>query len=372
MKRCMKCILPETYPGITFNKKGVCNYCLSYTKMKYGGKRELINITNLYRNKNRKYDCIVALSGGRDSAFAAYYAKKVLNLRVLLCTVNNDFMPQQTKENILNIKDALDADIVVEKHDHVRKNVKHILSSWIHKPSPAMIGSLCTGCVTGYWSGLVKTAKRHQIPLVITGGDELEPSFATKLLSIFNNDKKLPLILGFLMEMIRNPLYILNRNCLIGFTKEYLSRFEYMKYYSSQYMKYYSRYLLYVPIFMFIEWNEEKILSVIQNDLNWKRPPHSTTTWRSDCKIHPLKQYLYKETLGFTKNDVLLSSMIREDMISRENALKRLETENIISQQLLIELFDELGLSFHDLDIALRRYKKTIGDRKSVGESDFK
>ena len=32
LKRCSKCILPETYPHIHFDKDGVCNYCLKYEK----------------------------------------------------------------------------------------------------------------------------------------------------------------------------------------------------------------------------------------------------------------------------------------------------------------------------------------------------
>jgi len=351
LKRCSKCILPETYPGITFSENGVCNYCLTYRgrRRRREGEAGFRNFIEPYLNSSRKYDCIVAVSGGRDSAFAAYYTVRVLGLRVLAYTWDNGFMPEQTKENIRNIVDLLRIDHVIEAHDYVKKNEKHIISSWIRKPSPAMIGFLCTGCKTGYIRGLVKTAQSYQIPLVIDGSGEPDQSFAERLLSLTNSKrKKLPLMLGFSMEMIRNPFYVLSPKCLIGFTEEFFHSFVYKE----------DRDLGITPVFKFIEWNEADILSLIQNELNWKRPSYSRSSWRADCKLNELKNYLYRETLGFTKHDELLSGMIRKGMITREDALRRLENDTVISQQFLIELLDELELSFHDLDVALKEYKR--------------
>jgi hypothetical protein len=349
LKRCARCILPESYPRITFNKQGVCNYCLTPKRAKPQGEAKLLDLVAPYRNStNEKYDCIVAISGGRDSAFAANYAVRVLNLRVLAYTYDNGFMPEQTKENIKNIVDILNVDHVIEQDEYIKKNVLPILSPWIRKPSPAMIAFLCTGCRTGYKRGLAKTAQSNKIPLVITGAGEPERSFAQRLLSISGQKgKRLSLALGFIREILRNPYYLLSPNCLILFTIEFFYRFIYK-----------FEDLKSVGVFKYIGWNERRILSVINDELGWKKPPESESSWRSDCKIHLLRQYLYRETLGFTKNDELISNMIRENMIIREEALRRLKNENIISQKFLAEFLDELGLNFSDLNGALREYKK--------------
>lgn len=355
LRRCSKCILPETYPEIIFNEKGVCNYCLTYRRKRHRGEAELRKSIEPYRNSGREYDCIVALSGGRDSSFLAHYAVRTLGLRVLAYTWDNGFMPEQTKENIENIVDVLGIDHVVEKHDYVEKNERHIVSSWMRRPSPAMIGFLCTGCKTGYIRGLVKTAQSHQIPLVLKGSGESEPSFAQKLLgdSTHFRRKRLSLVLGFSMEMIRNPFYLLNPNCLIGLAEEFFHRFFYRA----------NRDFKTTSIFAFIEWNEQDILSLIQGELNWKKSSHSSSSWRSDCKISELKNYLYRETLGFTKHDELLSTMIRRNLITRGDALTRLKHDNVISQQFLAEFVDELGLNFSDLDAALQEYKRVWPQR---------
>jgi tRNA(Ile)-lysidine synthase TilS/MesJ len=352
LKRCANCILPESYPGIAFNGQNVCNYCLTHKRTNYRGQAKLFDFVAPYRNSNRKYDCIVAISGGRDSAFAAYYAVRVLNLKALAYTYDNGFMPEQTKENVKNIVDILGIDHVVEKDEYMRRNQKHIISSWIRRPSPATISLLCTGCQTDYKRGLVKTVESNKIPLVILGSGEPARSFAQRLLSVSGEiGKKFPLVLGFSEEILRNPYYVLSPSCLVAFTREFFYRFLH------KYNKYFDR----VRIFKYIEWNEETILSVIEEELAWKKPPDSTSSWRSDCKIHLLKQYLYMRMLGFTKNDEILSGMIKENMITREEALTRLESENAISQKFLAEFLDELGVSFSDLDISLKEYEKATG-----------
>lgn len=357
LQRCSKCVLPQSYPGITFDKKGVCSYCVSHRKVGHSRKAELSDLVEPYRNKDKKYDCIVAISGGRDSAFAAHYAAKILNLRVLTYTYDNGFMPDQTKENVKNIVDVLGVDHVTEEYDYVKKSIKPLISSWMHKPSPAMIGLLCTGCRTGLVEGLAKIAQNTKTPLIITGSGEeglQGPSFAERLLmgvSPNRKGKKLSLLLGFMRESIRNPYYILSPNCSISLARDFSSRFLHKR----------KSGLKIVPLFEFIEWDEQRVHSVIKSELQWETPPQSKSSWRSDCKIHLLRQYLYKETLGFTKNDIFLSVMIRKGMITREEALERLESENQISEQFLTAFFDELGLDFSKLAIALREYKEMTG-----------
>ena len=71
LKKCSKCVLPETYPFIKFDSKNVCNFCNDYEKQKFQGEEKLNKLFDKHRSKNGKIDCIVGLSGGRDS-FTTY------------------------------------------------------------------------------------------------------------------------------------------------------------------------------------------------------------------------------------------------------------------------------------------------------------
>jgi len=120
-------------------------------------------------------------------------------------------------------------------------------------------------------------------------------------------------------------------------------------------------------LFDYIKWNEGKILSTIEKELKWEKFSHSESTWRSDCKLSLLKDYLFEETIGFTKKDDQLSCMIRENMISREEAMERLKKENIIPQQVITEIFNDLQLNFSELLAAL---KKVRGRQNEIHKTD--
>ena len=174
VRRCTRCILPETYPGISFDEKGACNHCLAYRDTTPRGEAALQTLIEPYREQAT---CILALSGGRDSAFAAHYVVKSLGLRPLLYTFDNGFMPDEITENTANTARRLGLDHTTVKSKHLTANVRHVLSCWMHHPSPATIGLLCGGCRTGYEKGLTQTVHNHQTSadcgaLIITGAGE--------------------------------------------------------------------------------------------------------------------------------------------------------------------------------------------------------
>lgn len=363
-KRCKECLLPENYPGIRFNEVGVCNYCHDYKKRQYFGEEELKKNIESSRNKKSKYDCIVGISGGRDSAYTLYYLVKVCNLRVLAFMADNGFIPEQSRLNVKNMTDILGVDLIIEEHNLLKKCIKHIVKSWVRKPSPAMIGFICLGCKFAIDRGLFKTAKKYKTPLIITGASGFEGlSFKRKLLEIKLNNKNrnLSFAYGLVSEVIKNPFYILSPTCLITCIKEYT--FHYPPFFIISPSPSKTRKIIYpnlkvIFLFDYIEWNEEKILSTINDKLKWRKYIHSESSWRSDCKVSLLKDYLFLETIGFTKKDDQLSEMIREHVITREKALERLTKENVIPQQVITEIFDELQLNFADLLVALKNYKK--------------
>jgi tRNA(Ile)-lysidine synthase TilS/MesJ len=129
--RCIKCVLPDNYPGIAFNQEGICNYCITYKERKYHGghilKEEIEYLLNKKRYRNKNYDCLVGVSGGRDSSYLLYYLVKKLNLRVLAYSVDNGFIPEQTKLNMENMCKILNTELIIEEHDYLKKCIKHQL-----------------------------------------------------------------------------------------------------------------------------------------------------------------------------------------------------------------------------------------------------
>ena len=96
-----------------------------------------------------------------------------------------------------------------------------------------------------------------------------------------------------------------------------------------------------IGLFDFLEWNEAHIVATIHRRLGWTKPSCWGTTWQADCKVHWLKKFLYKEMLGFTKNNELFSGMVREEMITMEKALTKLREANKLQEDFLAEVVAE-------------------------------
>ena len=358
MKRCIKCIQPENYPGITFNEEGICNHCINYKERKYLGgdalKMEIDSFLKTKKDRNDNYDCVLGLSGGRDSSYLLYHLVKFLNLKVLAYSVDHGFIPELTKKNMKNMTDILNVKLVVEEHNYLKKCIKHHILSWMHRPSPAMIGVLCTGCRIGIDMGILNFTKNNNIPVIIIGGTPFEnTSYKFDIMKINPNSKKITsFILGYLSHVIRNPKWILNSTCLITQIKEFYYHY-YRKILNGE-----KNQLKIEPFGSYIRWNENEVISTIENELNWKKSANTESTWRGDCDIALLKLYLYKKTLGFNDKDDGLSSLIRDGQITREEALERLKKEGEIPEEVIKNIFDKFGLNYPNLEIALRKARE--------------
>jgi len=118
MKFCTKCIMPDTRPHITFDSKGICIACQNHEKKKSvnwdARFEELKVLCDKYRRKNEGvYDCIIAVSGGKDSHYQVHVMKELMGMNPLLITVEDFFtMTEAGKHNLQNISEAFGCNIV--------------------------------------------------------------------------------------------------------------------------------------------------------------------------------------------------------------------------------------------------------------------
>lgn len=122
MKYCTKCVMPDTRPGINFDTQGVCTGCQTFEKRKeinFDSRfKELKKLCDKYRGMNGKggYDCMVAVSGGKDSHFQVYVMKELMGMNPLLVSVEDNLpMTEAGRHNIKNISEAFGCDIISMK-----------------------------------------------------------------------------------------------------------------------------------------------------------------------------------------------------------------------------------------------------------------
>ena len=344
MKRCSKCLLPETHPNIRYNGDDVCNYCLSYTPIEYKGETKLDDLLDTYRNRNKreKYDCVVAVSGGRDSTFLLYELIEAYDMKVLAYNYDNGFVSEQAKLNLKRITDALGVDLVTMKHDQT-KYFRNNLIALSKKFSPAMVPTLCLGCRYGIVSGACKVAMRYKVPLVFFGSSRLEKtSFKNEFFKTRFNKK----IAGMASEFFSNPLYV-KPSFVPMYARDYFHDDSHLHPLSPLLKLLYGKVRI-IEFFDYVKWDEKIIENTIEKELKWKKLKEVKSSWRFDCLVHYFKDYFYLNSVGFTERDELLSNMIREGMTSREEALQRLmedyENQREIRENIIMDVLEDLKI----------------------------
>ncbi len=345
MKRCSKCVLPECTPNISFDEEGVCNYCKTYQSIRYKGESELLRLLDSHRRKKSKYDCIVNISGGRDSCYTLLKLAKDYQMKILAVNYENPFTDPQAKANIRNAVKALGIDIVrfkLKNKIHER-TFRNNLKAWYRKPSPALVPVICVGCKTIWWD-ILRIAKKYDIHCILSGGNLFEDvSFKKVLLGTpANEDTKTTLIkdiFGILKETSKNLAYY-RLQFVPAMVKGYL--------FGNPYTigsRLYGFEITRIDLFHYIEWDEQEVLSRIKKELDWDYPRKFNSPWRFDCRIGHLKDFMYLKTIGMTEKDDFYSRMVREGKMTREDALHRLQVENKLHPDEIELLLREAGIN---------------------------
>ncbi len=148
MNRCSKCLLPETFPFIKFDKKGICNYCNNYV-IKNNPKpiEELKKLVESYRSKSGEPDIIVPFSGGRDSTFVLHYVKNVLKMDPIAYTYDWGMVTDLARRNIARVCGKLGVENIIVSADipKKRQNINKNIAAWLSKPDLATIPLFMAG-----------------------------------------------------------------------------------------------------------------------------------------------------------------------------------------------------------------------------------
>ena len=100
-----------------------------------------------------------------------------------------------------------------------------------------------------------------------------------------------------------------------------------------------------IHLYDYIEWDRNTIVDTIQNKMGWSKPDASATSWRIDCSLVPLVNYLTEKAYGVSKIELGFSQMIRSGKMTREEALKQTDqiTKSSNSPEIK-EFLEDLGI----------------------------
>ena len=319
LKKCVKCLLPETYETIEFDENGVCNICRSSdhkTKIDWDERKKLLDRIIEKHRGQKDYDCIVPFSGGKDSTFQLYYLVKEYGIKPLVVRFNHGFMRPTIENNNINTFKTLGVDVIefTPNWNIVKKLMKE---SFIRKTD------FCWHCHTGIYSYPMRVAVKYDVPLIFWGepqseitayydylNDEIEYEDHKK----FNMLRTLGITAEDMFNMINTAEDPVDRRDLIPFTYPGMDEIKKLN-------------PLSVPLGSFIPWDYTKNSEIIKSDLGWKTDelegvpnkinPHGE---KIECFMQGTRDYIKYLKRGYSRVSQINSFHLRNDRLSISEA----------------------------------------------------
>lgn len=319
LRRCTRCILPETMPFIEFDDAGVCNYCRNYRLVKPRGVEELERLVAPHRRRDGGYDCLVGLSGGRDSTYGLHYLKTVLKMNPVAFTYDWGMVTDLARRNISRICGQLGVEHILVSADieTKRRYIRQNVLAWLKKPALGMIPLFMAGDKQ-YFFHANRLRRQTGAPLIFLCENMLERTdfktgFAGVRPAVVDEDhaytlslrSKLRLGAYYAGQYLGNPAY-LNASVpdtLWAYACYYVIRRDYLN------------------LYRFIEWDEPTIVATLRDQYDWELADDTETTWRIGDGTASFYNYIYHTVAGLNEIYTLRSNQIRQGRLDRGPAL---------------------------------------------------
>ena len=326
LRRCRQCVLPETMPYVDFDATGLCSYCRRHRAIPTKGLAALEALVAPHRRHDGRPDCIVGVSGGRDSMYGLHFLKTVLGMNPVAYTYDWGMVTDLARRNTsricgrLGIEHILVSADIPRKREFIRQNVE----AWLARPSLGTIPLFMAGD-KHYFYYLEKTRQQCGVELSFLCENPLErtdfKSGFAGIAPIRHDDdhqytlsvkSKAELAAFYGKEFLTNPRYV-NRSLLDtakAFGAYYMIKHDYHN------------------LYRYIEWNEEVVEEVLLGTYDFERAEDAVTTWRIGDGTAPFYNYIYYAIAGLTENDTFRSNQIREGVMARPRALELIDRDN--------------------------------------------
>ena len=348
---CTKTIMDTTDPHIVFNEKGESDYYTNYIEnilpnwhTDERGYAELMKEAEKIKKdgKGRDFDCIIGLSGGLDSSYAAYVAKEIMGLRPLIFHVDAGWNTDKAVGNIEKLVNGLGLDLYTEVINW--EEMKDLQVAFLK----SQIADQDLPQDYAFFSGLYKFAKKHKIKYVLTGGN-----YSTECCREPEEWGGFPGIDVTLTKDIHSK-----------FGKKPLKTFPLVDILS---YKLYYRYIYGMKVFKplnLVPYIKEDVEKLLFDKFGWESFQHKHHESRF---TRFYEDYWLPRKFGFEKRRAHFSSLILTGQMTREEALDRISKPEL-SEEFLKKEFEYVA---HKLELTTDELQK-IFEGKNKTYKDYK
>lgn len=357
LRRCTRCILPHTFPFITFDADGVCSYCHEDDPRLHRseGPYALEAILAKHRGDGRKGDCIVALSGGRDSCYGLHVLKREFGMTPVAYTYDWAMVTDEARRNCSRVCEKLGVEHIIRSADIVakRRNIRLNINAWLKRPELGMIPLFMAGDKQFFHYASEVSAQTGIGLVIFCGGNNLEVTrFKTGFCGVkdrshntmvgLDNVGKAKLLAYYGRNFLLNPAY-LNRSLFdtfFAFYSTYLRRGEFLY------------------LYRYLEWDEARIAATLSEHYGWESAGDSASTWRIGDGTASFYNFIYHTVAGFSEHDTFRSNQIRRGLLTRERALELVREENKPRMESMREYAQLVGFSLDEALVRINRIPK--------------
>jgi len=345
---CVRCIIDDTVPGANFDKDGVCAYCHLHDEMDNlypltveGACREAILIEKIKRaGKGSKYDCVIGISGGRDSTYLLLLAVQK-GLRPLAVHFNDGFGNPIAGENMTKATEKLGVELLTVTSDWRESKDLKIACLKASIPNANMSTDI------GLAAALFGSAAKHNIKYILIG-----QSFRTEGIAPlpwnYLDGKHLKAIHNQFGTSKLRPWTANDPGFNLG-SKE-------LFYYIVR------RRIRTIPLLYYHDYVRSDVDEIIVNELGWTNPG----AHYFDDLYQALLQHLQRIKFNMDRRKFNYSALIRTGQMHREDALSDVDSIYALEDPKIINLcIKRLGLTREDFDVILAASPKTFRDYPS-------
>jgi N-acetyl sugar amidotransferase len=343
---CTRCIMDTSAPGIAFDERGECSFCRVHDNLEklyplgaQGHPRlESILETIRRRGRGRKFDCVVGVSGGRDSTYLLYLARKEWGLRPQAVHFNDGFDNPMAGENIKNAVIRLGVDLRTITSDW--RESKDIRIAFLKASTPG----LEVGTDLGYFAALYGAAVRAGVKTILTGH-----SFRTEGIAPLTWTYVDGRYLRAVQKRFGTVALRRWRPDDPGFNLGIQHLFYYMVLRGIRAV---------TPMYQ-VNYVRKEIEPVIREELGWQ----NTGAHYFDDLYQSLIWHVYRLKFGIDKRRFNYSALVRSGQMSREEAMARVRDVYVIEDQKVISLcIKRLGITREQFDSFVAQRPRTFHD----------
>ncbi len=308
IRYCVRCGLPSNHPGADFDRDDVCGICRSYESTRHHARgyfNSMDDLRHLFEvsASERDYDCMMLLSGGKDSTYALCRLVE-MGLSVYAFTLDNGFISEGAKANIRRVTRQLD--VPVEFGSTPAMNA-------IFRDSLARFANVCNGCFKTIYTLSTQRARELGIPIIVTGLSRGQ-MFETRLTEeMFRDGRRSPEEVDAAVLAARKVYHRVDDEVSRSLD---VSIFQDDRVFEE---------IQFVDFYRYCDAGLEEVLAYLRRKVPWVRP--EDTGRSTNCRINDVGIYVHKKQHGYHNYALPYSWDVRMGHKTREEALDELDDD---------------------------------------------